>query len=113
MITEADLKQAIAECQAERNPNAHTCVKLAAFYTLLDHLTEDTEDIPNIYSYDAGPAYGPSSTMINFPGQSEFAEAIHGKPIEDVLPVIEELMDTVKILQPRLYSGAIRKLLES
>ena len=34
MITEMDLQEAIAECQGKRNPNADTCIKLAAFYII-------------------------------------------------------------------------------
>ena len=30
MITEHDLKEAIAECEGNRNPDARTCIKLAA-----------------------------------------------------------------------------------
>ena len=56
MITEKDLLEAIAECQGERNPNANTCIKLAAYYTILDHLSDKnkTDQIPiepiNYYS---------------------------------------------------------------
>ena len=38
MITEKDLQDAIAECQGERKPNANTCIKLAAYFTIYDHL---------------------------------------------------------------------------
>ena len=41
MITEKDLQEAIAECQGERSPNASTCIKLAAFYTIKEHLYPD------------------------------------------------------------------------
>lgn len=34
MIKLEDLEEAIAECQGQRNPNADTCIKLAAFYTI-------------------------------------------------------------------------------
>ena len=41
MITEQDLQEAIAECQGERHPNANTCMKLAAFYTIKNELYPD------------------------------------------------------------------------
>jgi hypothetical protein len=50
MITEKDLKEAIAECEGERNPNANTCIKLAAFYTILDNMYGEKTEIPNNYS---------------------------------------------------------------
>ena len=41
MITERDLLEAIDECNGARSPNANTCIKLAAFYIILDHLYGD------------------------------------------------------------------------
>lgn len=58
MITEHDLQEAIAECQGERNPNAQTCIKLAAFYTIRDHLYPEPQQDqiePRTYSYTAAP----------------------------------------------------------
>ena len=43
MIKEEDLQEAIAECQGVRNPNANTCLKLASYYTILDHTKEEEE----------------------------------------------------------------------
>lgn len=111
MITERDLQEAIAECQGERNPNASTCIKLAAFYTIKDHMFGDVEEkdeplfLPQ-HSYDAGMSTG----IIKYDGQSEFAECIGGMPEEDVLVVIDELMTTLSIVQPRLYAGVMRKI---
>ena len=44
MITEKDLRAAIAECQGARNPNASTCIKLAAFYTILNNLYPEQKE---------------------------------------------------------------------
>ena len=44
MITEKDIRAAIAECQGARNPNANTCIKLAAFYTILNNLYPEKEE---------------------------------------------------------------------
>ena len=108
MITEADLKQAIAECQAERNPNAHTAVKMAAFYTLLDHLDpERPEQIVPAYSFAAGPE--PDNTIIYDSG-TEFAQVIDGKQPHDVWPIIDELMEVLRNLHPRLYNAVLRKI---
>ena len=45
MITEKDLQEAIAECQGERNPNANTCIKLAAFYTIRNELFGNSDKL--------------------------------------------------------------------
>lgn len=111
MITEQDLQEAIAECHGERNPNASTCIKLAAFYTIKDHMfgREEKPDEPLLlpqHSYSAGVSTG----TIRYDGQSEFAECIDGMSEEDVLGIMDELMTTLSIVQPRLYAGVMRKI---
>lgn len=102
MITEKDLREAIAECEGQRNPNANTCIKLAAFYTILNQMTGS--DIPGI-SRDAG-----IDTRIQYDGESDFAHMVNGKEQGDVLPVIDELMDAVAVLNPRLYNSVMNRL---
>ena len=110
MITEHDLEQAIAECQGERNPNANTCIKLAAFYTIKNELygkAEQVERTPSLpsYSYATGPT-------IDYSSETEFSQIINGKDPSKVWPVIDELMDTIKVLMPRLYDGVMKRLQE-
>ena len=103
MITEKDLEQAIAECQGERNPNANTCIKLAAYYTIKKALYGANEPT---YSFAAGKA----ENTIDYDSGTEFARAINGRNPEEIWPVIDELMTTVQALMPRLYDGVMRKL---
>lgn len=110
MITEQDLEQAIAECQGERNPNANTCVKLAAFLTIKRELFGDKGQnvqmvIPD-YSF-AGPQV---EEPIDYQSDTEFGQAVNGKNWEDVLPVMDELMSTLKVLHRRLYDAVMRRL---
>ena len=108
MITKRDLDSAIAECIGKRNPDASTCIKLAAYYTILRELYGEEKDaVQPAYSY----APAPVQNMVEFPGESEFARAIDGKDQHDVLRVIDELMSTLKIIQPRLYNAVMDKLL--
>ena len=108
MITEQDLQEAIAECQGTRNPNANTCLKLASYYTIMDHM-KGTNAEPMIYSYAKGPA---EVDKVVYSGNSEFAQAIADRDISDIWPIMDELMETLSILQPRLYDGVMRKLHE-
>lgn len=107
MITKQDLLEAIAECQGTRCPNANTAIKLAAFYTILDHLDEQpiAEPVQMSYSYAA-----PSEGVIEFKGESEFAQEVNGKTQEDVFKVLDELMLILKATNERLYNGVMRKL---
>ena len=104
MITEKDLQEAIAECQGQRNPNASTCIKLAAFMTIQDHLfgKEPMPPTPQ-YSYS-------SVDTIEYNGSSEFAQLVNGMSQDEVMKVVDELMDAVQVINPRLYASVIRKL---
>lgn len=98
MITERDLQDAIKQCQNERNPNANTCIKLAAYYTILDHLYPSTvEPIPQPIKANS----------------SDFYRAIEGKDTGHIFGVINELMETVEVINPRLYDAVIQKLKEN
>lgn len=98
MITKQDLEEAIAECQGQRNPNASTCLKLAAFYTIRKELFGNPEPM---YSYaPAPPVYG----------DSDFLQEAEGKPVEAVMKIMDELMDSMQVLQPRIYESVMRKI---
>lgn len=106
MITEKDLQEAIAECQGQRNPSSSTCIKLAAFLTIQEHMYGKKEthfEIPQ-YSYANDPS------VIEYDSATEFGSLINGRKMEDILPLIDELMDTIHVLNPRLYASVIRKL---
>lgn len=115
MIREEDVREAIAEMQGQRNPNANTCIKLAAYYTILDHLVEESVPAEEIarspqqgqepYSYS-----GADPEQILYSGDSAFAARITGKAQADVWPVIDELMTTIQVLNPRLYGAVMQKL---
>lgn len=111
MITEMDLQEAIAECQGVRNPNAATCIKLAAFYTIREHLFPDaakpTAQAP-VYSF-AGPPEN-SQPEVSYGSSTEFGQLIQGKNPEEVWPIIDELVEAVQVVNPRLYNSFMDKL---
>lgn len=99
MITENDLIEAIAECKSSKNPNANICVKLAAFYTIKDHLYPSKQptknEIPS-YSYTAS--------------QSNFLRLVAEKDIGNIFPILDELMNTLMLINPKLYDCVMRKI---
>lgn len=115
MITERDLQEAILECQGQRNPTATTCIKLAAFLIIKRELypeqqePEPFNEPPTVYSYSKEPPTEPTDE-ITYDSGSEFSLAISGRRQEDVWPVIDELMDVLHAVNPRLYDGVMRKL---
>ena len=103
MITEHDLQEAIAECQGQKNPTASTCIKLAAFYTIKRELFG--EPMPE---YSFAPA--PEPEGVSFKSDTEFAQKVQGRKPEDVWAVMDELMETIRQLHPKLYRMVIEKL---
>ena len=77
---------------------------LAAFLTIKRELFEEEKEVG--YSY----APAPVRNMIEAKSDSEFARAIDGRDQADVIPVLDELMDTLQIVQPRLYNSVMNKL---
>lgn len=102
MITRQDLEEAIAECQGQRNPNANTCIKLASFLTLQEKMFG--RPMPE-QSFSPPPVEKLSSY-----GDSEFLMAVNGKSMADVMPIMDELMESMKVLQPRIYDSVMRKI---
>ena len=41
---------------------------------------------------------------------SEFARCVNGRCLADILPMLEELLETVMAINPRLYKSFISKL---
>ena len=93
MITRKDLLDAIEKCQGQKNPNANTCIKLAAYYTILDHTPEDFG-----YSY------------ANKQSNSEFMRIIKSKNLDDVLFAMDEMMEELQAVAPKLYYETMERL---
>ena len=111
MITEQDLQEAIAECEGQRNPNANTCMKLAAFYTIKEHMYGEGSNIyaPTGNSYSMS-AESPSQGIVEADSDTEFGRIVDGMRTSEFFNIMDELMSTLSIVQPRLYAGVMRKL---
>lgn len=96
----------IAECQGERNPNANTCIKLAAFYTIRNEMFGTPVETP-VYSRAAPP-----QERIELDSNSEFTRLVSTMDPGVVWAVVDELMSTLQVINPRLYAGVIQKLEE-
>ncbi len=96
MITKWDIDRAIEECH-EGKENYSTCEKLATFLTLKHYLYNNEEHEEPQHSYDSG---------------TDFMTAVSGKDVGKVYAVIDELMETLLVLNPRLYDGVMRRLAE-
>ena len=110
MITERDLREAIAACEGEINPNANTCIKLAAFYTIRNELFGNPEQLPApAYSFAAPP--DEVEKPIIYDSDSDFGRLVDGRLPSEILPVIDELVtEALAAVNPRLHDAFLRKL---
>lgn len=107
MFTKAELIDALDEINNGKH-SIQNCERLAAIYTVLDHLYEEPKmDIG--YSYDNKVD---AETLIGNYGSSEFLRTVAGKPAQEVWRLINELIDAVSVFNPRLADNFIDKLNE-
>lgn len=89
MISEQELVDAITQYENSDNPTAQTCIALASFYAVKDRLYPKRQE----YSSD-----------------TEFGYYVAKCSPDRLMEVMDELMDTLKVLNPQLYEGVIQRL---
>lgn len=86
------------------------CVVLSALYSIRDRLVNEQgpQSHPQIAAYSEAAA--PAGEPLGQFGESEFLRAIAGKDTLDVWAVMDEHMNTLRVVNPRVYAGVMRKL---
>lgn len=114
MIREEELHEAIAECLGKRNPDANTCIKLASYYTILEQLYPNDRAVQEFQPMPVIPArsFAADPESIQYEGDSEFARAVRERSVSHIMPIIDEMMQTIQVLQPRLYDAVMRRIKE-
>lgn len=113
MIKIDDLNEAIAECQGERNPNANTCIKLAAYYTIKKELSNNNDSSMQDIGYSFQPPQIENAQQtVDIDSESEFAKAANGKQAERVWRIVDELMATLYVVNRPIYKAVLRELTE-
>lgn len=101
MFSKSELLDAIEDL--EMAPATYqNAEKLATFYTLYDHLYVRKESVSRIESIN--------EVIVDDYGDSEFLQAVAGRKADQIWMVMDELMETVKVLQPKLYQAVIDKI---
>lgn len=99
MFSKNELLDAIEEM--ETCPSTYqNCEKLATFYSLYDHLYGDKRPMVETVQ----------QTVIDNYGDSAFLKSVEGADAEKVFLILDELMESVKLLQPRLYEATLAEL---
>lgn len=131
MIEAKYLDQAIAQNLGQDNPDAMTCLRLAA--QLIDRIL--LFGMPDYISKSGAAALGvalraaplPTAPIretqagaisladakdgtVNYPGRSEFARSIDGKKAADIWPIIEDVMSIMQVLHPDIYQESINAI---
>lgn len=87
--------------------------KLADLYTIRNQMrrAEGAEESEYNSSHSAAPA-PPSTPAESVPdsGDSDFFRLAAGKNLGAVLNVLDELLETLKITNPRVYASVMRKI---
>lgn len=99
MLTKRELLNAIDELE-KSTPTYEKCKKLVTFYTLYDYMYGEPKNEIR------------EERVVGSYGESEFMNAINGKDQQKVWGVMDELMSTLAVLNPKLYQGVLMKLAE-
>lgn len=78
--------------------------KLADLYTIRNEICRESNTGAE-YSYSA-----PTSFSIGLYGESDFLKGIFGKDPDGVFAVLDELMDTLRVVNPRAYNSVMRAI---
>lgn len=112
MITEHDLQEAIAELQGRRNPTSSDCVKLAAYYTILQNITDTDDEIRGavmpLYSR-AEPPQSVGTVDYTFTNPA-LKEGLQGRTAGYICELLDDLVSAVKVTNPELYGFVVRKM---
>ncbi|MBO5941568.1 MAG: hypothetical protein J6R18_10285 [Kiritimatiellae bacterium] len=105
MVTRQDLDEAIRECEGAPATYA-VCQKLAVLYTVRDYLYGNLGSRMS-HAEENGRK---REDMIGDYGDSEFLRLVCGKAAAEVWDILGELMETLQIINPRLYDGVMRRI---
>lgn len=115
MITEKEVAQAIEECMQEPVTGNKRAV-LADLIIIQDYLfgeptlAQEVKQTPMPMQSYSAPPMEQVETYIETTGDSEFLKAVDGRKADKVWKLMDELVEAVKILHPRMYTTFIDKV---
>lgn len=97
MLSLDTINSDILELETQHDTTWSTCQRLAWLYVVRDHITGQTQKQP---------------VPLEVSGDSDFLRAVDGRDSVKAWAIMDELMETIKILQPRVYDSVLRRLAE-
>lgn len=107
MIDEKEVKAWISRLECEES-SWNNFERLAVLYAIQNRHSDNGNDAARMM-YSAAPAPVSAETVGEY-GDSDFLRAIQGKDPERTWAVMDELMDTLKVTNERVYNSVMRKL---
>lgn len=95
MISKDKLDKEILELETRHDTTYATCERLAWLYIVRDHITGQQAAQPTPLAVD------PSSA---------FLQVVDGKDSVAVFAVMDDLMDTLSVVAPRVYASVLGKI---
>lgn len=105
---EIDCEIARLEYMESSYPNY---AKLADLYIIRNQINKNyVDDIEYENEYSYSPAV---ECVIGSYGGNEFLQAVEGKPSAEIWSIMDELMDTLKVVNPKAYRSIMSKIYET
>ena len=83
--------------------------KLATLYTIKNQMNQaEAKQQEPIQAYSLAAAPEPAFTGRY--GDSEFLREIEGRDQDNIFHIMDDLMDTLQVANPRVYNGVMRKI---
>lgn len=110
MLDKAEIRAAIARLEFEGSSYSNYA-KLANLYTIRDKMQEEERGVRYVNEYSGAPAPAAVQTQaVGDYGDSDFLLAVAGKDPERAWKIIDELMDSLAVVNIRVYDSVMRKI---
>ena len=104
-----EIEWAISELESEETSKAGY-ILLAALYTCRNEMLGLQTQQPQVAAYSEAAAL--TETALDLYGDSDFLQAVAGKDQSAAWAVMDELMDTLRVVNSRAYDSVMRKLIK-
>ncbi len=112
MLDKAEIRAAIAKLEFEESSYSNYA-KLASLYVIRDKMQEEERgDVNKFVGYYSGapaPVTAEPATVGEY-GDSEFLLAVAGKDPAKAWTVVDELMDTLAMVNSKVYNSVMQKI---
>ena len=108
MLDAKEIDVAIAELEY-KDSSYSNYAKLASLYTIRDQMTRHADQNYE-RAYSAAPATIEEPIRVIRYGDSDFLRDVEGKDPAAVWDIMDELMDTLKVVNTRVYNSVMRKI---